>query len=290
MTLLALALVLASALAHATWNFLAKTSKDTFAFTWAFTAAAALIYLPIAALASRGNPLPRAAIYLVAVTVGLHAVYFSLLAASYARADLSVVYPFARGTGLLLIPIGGAAVLGERISGPGALSIALILLGVLVIHSRGTGRSAVTGLARSLHEPGSRLAALTGVVIAGYSLWDKNALSQLSPVVLDTGIFAGLALVNAPVALGRRRHAVARELRERPLAVVAAGMLAPLAYLLVLTALTFSRVAYVGPMREIGIVVGAALGARQLKEPYPANRLLGSALIVLGVLGLAASP
>lgn len=290
MTTVALALVLASAFAHATWNYLAKSSRDTFAFSWAFSVVAAVVYLPIAAAASRGKLPAISALGLIAVTVLLHVVYFSLLAASYARADLSIVYPFARGTGLLLIPLGAAAILGEHISLAGALSIAIILLGILVVHSRGTGRAALAGLSHSLGEPGSRLAALTGVVIAGYSLWDKHALGQLSPVVLDTGIFTGLALINAPVALGRRAGAVAREVRERPVAVVAAGILSPLAYLLVLTALTFSRVAYVGPTREIGIVVGTLLGARGLKEAYPLNRLLGSALIVVGVFGLAFSP
>ena len=151
------------------------------------------------------------------------------------------------------------------------------------------GWSAVAGLSQSLRESGSRLAALTGVVIAGYSLWDKNALSYLNPLVLNTGIFVGLAVVNGPYALARKRVAVLREIRQHPLPILAAGILAPLAYLLVLTALTFSRVGYVGPTREVGIVVGALLGARNLREPYPANRLVGSSLIVLGVFGLALS-
>lgn len=290
MTFFALALVLASALAHATWNFLAKSSQDAYAFTWSFNCVAAVVYLPIAFVVSRGSPPPVFALGYIAVTVGLHVVYFTLLAAAYSRADLSIVYPVARGTGLLLIPIGAMLFLGERISAVGAAAIAVIFLGVLVVHSRGGGRAALGGLLKSLHAPGSRLAALTGVVIASYSLWDKNALTYVNPIVLDAGIFAGLSVVNAPVALLGRRAAVLWEIRENPRAVVAAGILSPLAYWLVLTALTFSRVAYVGPTREIGIVIGTLLGAHSLKEPYPANRFVGAALIVLGVFGLALAP
>ena len=290
MTFLALTLVLASAFAHATWNYLAKSSRDTYAFTWGFTAVASVLYLPIAVATSRLRPPPASAFVFIAVTVGLHVVYFGLLNASYARSDLSVVYPVARGTGIILIPLGAILFLGERVSAYGAVSIAVIVIGVLAVHSRGTGRSAIRGLAHSLAEPGSRFAALTGVIIASYSLWDKNALTYLSPIVLDTGIFIGQALVNAPVMLRWRRPMIAREIRERPAALLAAGILAPLAYLLVLTALTFSPVAYIAPTREIGIVVGTLLGARTLKEPYPVNRLVGSALIVLGVFGLALSP
>lgn len=290
MTAIALVLVLASAVAHATWNYLAKSSRDTYAFTWAFTGVASLVYLPIAIATAWSHPPPLSALAFIAVTVSLHVLYFGFLNASYARADLSIVYPVARGTGIILIPIGAVLILGEHVSGYAAASIAVIILGVVGVHSRGTGWSAVRGLARSIREPGSRLAALTGVIIAGYSIWDKNALSHLSPILLDTGIFVGQALVNAPLMLHWRRPAVRREITERPLAVLAAGILSPLAYLLVLTALTVSRVAYIAPTREIGIVIGALLGARSLKEPYPANRLVGSALIVVGIFGLALSP
>lgn len=290
MTALALALVVASAFAHATWNYLAKSSHDPYAFTWAFCAVATLVYLPIAAASVWQRPPPAGALLFIGVTVALHVVYFGFLNTAYGRSDLSIVYPVARGTGLLLIPIGAAAILGEHVSLAGAVSIAVIVLGVLTVHSRGGGLSALRGLARSIGEPGSRVAVLTGLVIASYSLWDKNALSYLSPILLDTGIFVGQAIVYSPFVWRRKRAAVLRELRERPTAVLAAGILSPLAYLLVLTALTFSRVAYIAPTREIGIVIGALLGARALKEPYPTNRLIGSALIVLGVFGLALSP
>src|SRR5579883_2868271 len=116
MTALALTLVLASAVAHATWNYLAKSSRDTFAFTWGFTTVASLVYLPIAIVVSSARPPPASALVFVAVTVALHLVYFALLNASYARADLSVVYPVARGTGIMLIPVGAAFLLGERVS------------------------------------------------------------------------------------------------------------------------------------------------------------------------------
>jgi drug/metabolite transporter (DMT)-like permease len=289
-TALAFGLVLASALAHATWNYLAKRSEDTWAFTWAFNAVSAIVYLPFAVATSWARPPSVAALSLILVTLALHIAYFNLLAAGYARADLSIVYPVARGTGLLLIPIGAALFLGERIPPVGAGCIALIFLGVLVVHSRGGGRAAIATLARPLRSSGSVLAVLTGFAIAGYSLWDKHALGQLSPIVLDTGIFVGLTLANAPYAFAAKRRAILREVRVNRRAVIAAGILSPLAYLLVLTALTFSQISYVAPTREIGIVVGALLGARRLKEPDPANRILGSLLIVAGVFGLAILP
>src|SRR5579884_4345162 len=146
MTIVALALVLASAFAHATWNYLAKSSRDTFAFTWAFTCVSTLVYLPITIVASWSQPPALNALLFIAVTVGLHLLYFWFLNEGYARADLSIVYPVARGTGIMLIPIGAIAILREHVSLPGAVSIAVIVLGVLTVHTRGRGRVAVHGL------------------------------------------------------------------------------------------------------------------------------------------------
>src|SRR5207247_1182057 len=115
-SLLALSLILGSAFAHATWNYLAKSSRDAYAFTWAFGIVATILYVPIAVVIARGQPLAPSAIYLVGGTIVIHLFYFRLLTASYSRADLSVAYPVARGTGLMLIPVGSALLLNEQIS------------------------------------------------------------------------------------------------------------------------------------------------------------------------------
>ncbi|MCL4498946.1 MAG: DMT family transporter [Chloroflexi bacterium] len=287
MTVLALALVFASAIAHATWNYLAKSSRDTYAFSWAFTTVAGLMYVPIALIVTRFHPLPLNALYFIGGTVLLHVLYFWLLNASYARADLSVVYPMARGTSIICIPVGAALLLDEHVSVRAAAAICLIVIGILVVHSRGSGRKAISSLWLSFRDTGAQLALLTGLVIACYSLWDKHALTVVPPIVQDAGIFAGQAVINLPITLHWRRRAVLREICERPWAVLAAGILSPLAYLLVLTALTFSRVAYIAPSREIGIVIGTLLGTRTLGEAHASNRILGSCLIVGGVFALA---
>lgn len=286
MSLLALALVLTSAGAHATWNYLAKSAKDKALFTWSFVALSSVIYLPLAAYFAVRDPVPpRGWIYAVG-TMLIHVVYFTTLTASYAREDLSVVYPVARGTGIALTPILAALALGERVSLGGGLAIGVIVLGVVVAHTRGRGRAALGGLAHSLRSRGSQLALLTGVVIALYSTWDKQGVSLVVPPVYNYFPFLGEALVVSPYAL-RRWDGVRREVASRPVAVIAAAILSPLAYLLVLLAMTLSPVSYVAPAREIGIVFGAVLGATVLKEPHGSNRLAGCALIVLGVLGLA---
>jgi drug/metabolite transporter (DMT)-like permease len=144
-------------------------------------------------------------------------------------------------------------------------------------------------IASGLATKGALYALATGVVIASYSVWDKRALGTVAPPLLNYGIFLAQALMSTPVAL-RRWPTVRREVAQRKGSILAAAVLSPLAYLLVLAALTFSRVSYVAPAREIGIVVGTLLGTFVLKEPHAPNRLLGAALITAGVLALALAP
>jgi drug/metabolite transporter (DMT)-like permease len=286
MTLLALLLLLGSAAAHSTWNYLAKASGDKTTFTWCFVALAAVIYLPVAVGVGIVQPMPPQGWLYAGGTALLHVAYFSLLGAAYARADLSVVYPVSRGTGIALVPIVAVVALGERVSAAGAAAIAVIVAGVLVAHTHGLGRAALGKTLSAVRSRGSLLALLTGLVITTYSTWDKLGVGIVNPLLYGYFVFLGPGLFGVTRLLARRKAAAA-EIRRNRRGIVAAAILAPLAYFLVLFALTFSPVSYIAPAREIGIVVGAILGATVLKEPNARYRLLGSGVIVAGIAGLA---
>ena len=145
---------------------------------------------------------------------------------------------------------------------------------------------------RALATPATALALLTGVVIASYTLWDKAAIDEdVSPVTVNGFAMAGNFIFLAPFALLRvGRETLVEEWRERRRSIVAASVLAPLGYTLVLIALTTSRVSYVAPAREVGIVLGAALGVFVLGEGYGMSRIRGAALIVVGCVTLGVAP
>ena len=83
---------------------------------------------------------------------------------------------------------------------------------------------------------------------------------------------------------------VRQELKTNTWSILAAGLLVFVAYGLVLTAFSFSRVSYVAPAREVGIAIGVLMGVFILKEPFGQGRILGSFFIVLGLVSLALSP
>jgi drug/metabolite transporter (DMT)-like permease len=283
MSAFALGLVLASAVFHATWNLLTKRAVADTPFLWLAYVVGAIAYAPLAfvVIVIAQPSLDWRALVFVAVAAGLQTMYFALLTAGYRAGDLSLVYPIARASGPLLATAGAIVLLGERPT-PIALSGALaIVAGALVL----------TGDPRSLRAAGAARAAgfalATGAVIGTYTLWDKTAVSLLliPPLLYDWATVVGQTILVAPAAL-RRRDELRETWRRRRGAVVGVGLLSRLAYILVLTALAVSPVSYVAPAREIGILIGAVLGARLLAEGHTLRRGIAAAAMVLGVIAL----
>ena len=284
MSLFALGLVLISAVFHATWNLLAKRAGADTAFLFLAYVVGAIVFAPFAigifviARPELGWP----ALVFVAVAIGLQTLYFATLTAGYRAGDLSLVYPIARASGPVLATIGAIAIFGEH---PTSIAIG----GALAIVA---GALVLSGDPRALRRDGAGravgFALATGAVIALYTLWDKTAVAVLliPPLLYDWAAVVGQAIVITPVAL-RRRDAVREAWTRQRGAVIGVGVLSRLAYILVLTALVVSPVSYVAPAREIGILIGAVLGARVLAEGHVMRRGIGAAAMVVGVLALA---
>ena len=284
MTPLALTMVLLSAVAHATWNFLLKRSNDQDAFVLWLMASISVLLLPLALVLGWRYPIVYPGWWFILGTAILHALYFALLGRSYVHADLSLVYPLARGMGPALVPVLGATVLRESIAPTAIAGIIAVVIGVYTVYWWGRLAQIVRDPFKVFREPGTRYALLTGVVIAVYTVWDKVGVRYVDPFLYMYLMSLGSALLLAPLILKRRGMKVMRtEWRYGARDIVIAGLLTFLAYGLVLAALQFSRVSYISPAREIGIVISVGLGTLVLKEPFGRGRMVGSALVVSGV-------
>jgi drug/metabolite transporter (DMT)-like permease len=279
----ALVLVVAAAFVHATWNLLAKRAGGGLLFIWSYSAVTAVLYLPLVAWLLYAHAVPWSPLIVAAILASglLHLAYSICLQAGYRNADLSVVYPVARGTGPTLSVIGAIVLLGEPAT-PGVLGgAALIIAGVLVI---GLGGRRAGG---SIW-PGVRWGALTGLAIASYTLADGYTVRvlALSPILLD--YFGNLVRLAAltPHALSRRRE-LAAEWRRNTWPTIGVGAIIPVSYVLVLFAMTRAPVSVIAPARELSMMVGVLLGWWLLKEGDVARRLAGAALIGIGVILLA---
>ena len=317
----AIALILVAAVAHASWNLFSKQASVTGAvsFIWLMSAAGTALYAPvivIAVIVTRPH-LTGLSWAFMAGTGLLQAGYFLFLQSGYRLGDLSLVYPIGRGTGALLAALAGIVILGER---PGAVAIAgiaCIVAGIVVIGlpgraggkapagaatapaagaastaetTRAVRTAEATGIAgRAPSAAGATaFALLTGTFIATYTLWDKYAVSTLRTPPLLQG-YAAFPVMLAVFALQARSAGdrTARVWRAYRLQIIGAAVLAPLAYILVLIALSFTAVAAVAPAREVSVLFGVLLGRRLLGEGSLPRRLAAAAAIVAGVVAIA---
>ena len=287
MSFFAFTLVLAAACCHATWNVLVKRINGGPELVWLFSAIASLIYLPLAAgvlLIDMPSFGLREAAF-IGGSAALHLGYFLLLQQGYRRGDLSLVYPTARATGPLLSTGFALLFLDERLTTRIALGGAVVILAMLCLTGRfrrgvkNTRASLLFGLG-------------AGLLIGGYTVWDAYAVSTLMvpPLLLDYGSSIGRSLVLMPYAM-RRKGLLAGHWRDHRLGVIAIAIANPLAYILVLYALTFTPVVYVAPMRELSVPITVLTGAILLGEGDLRRRLFWAAVMLAGVAILtSASP
>jgi drug/metabolite transporter (DMT)-like permease len=286
----ALALVLIAALAHAAWNVLAKTASGGATFVWLFSAAAVVIWLPAAVVAEALAPgaVGLEGIGFMAGSGALHALYFVLLQRGYREGDLSLVYPLARGTGPLLSTAAAIVLFAERPSALALLGGAIIVLAVFSLAGAGSGAAASSRIGGGDRRRAVGFALLTGVAIASYTLWDKQAVGPvgLSPLVYYWGTNVAEAALLTPF-VAHRRDEVRRTLRAHRRQVLGVAVLSPLAYILVLFALAHAPVSYVAPARELSILVGAVAGITVLDEGHRRRRIAAALAIFAGIVALA---
>jgi drug/metabolite transporter (DMT)-like permease len=281
------ALVAVSAVIHATWNIVIKTSGDPLRTSSRAVAGSVLVGAPfaVAAFALAGSPAIPPEAWVLGVASGVvEAAYFILLSAAYRRGDLSVVYPIARGTAPLFAVLVGVAILGEHLTPTGAAGVVALLTGVVVIQRPWRViRSARTG------DPIDRavlFALATGVAIATYSSIDSVGANVVPP-----WLFASLLFPVGAVALLSWVRFVDRADGPPPAPwpkATAAGTLSLVGYLLILAAYSIAPLTIVAPLREAAVVLVAGWGSFRLREAAGSGdglrRVGGAVLVLVGAL------
>lgn len=294
MTPLALALVLTAAVLHAIWNLSAKRAGTGVPFIFAVGVVMTAYYVPLLAGMALFWPtqidLHPTTIGVIAVSTVLKTGYALFLQRAYRSGDFSLVYPLVRGSAPLLAMLGTVVFLGERPTPLGIFGAICIVVSIFFLsHGERLWKSPASnssGTAPHLRTFGSALIA--GSFIASYTVWDRNGVGyhHINPVLFDGLTNVGLTVLVAPFAWSRRDEVRAVWHKNRREVLIMA-ILSPLAYVLVLTALSFSPVSYVAPAREFSILIGAYLGARIFKEPENPRRLKCAVGMITGLIALA---
>jgi uncharacterized membrane protein len=287
----ALALVLVAAMLHALWNVAAKKAGGNHHFALISVLITCVLWAPVALWFGLHEWLRWGvrewAVLLVSAVV--HVLYFTVLLTGYRKADLSVVYPVARGSGPLLAAAAAVLLLGERLSTLGTAGVIAVCTGVfLVAGGPALWRQSHDAARRQRTLAGLRWGALTGALIASYTVIDGYAVKVLliGPVLVD---YVGNLLrvpILLPAAL-RDLPGLRRAWRGQWRYALVVAALGPLAYVLVLYAVTMAPLSHVAPAREVSMLFAAMLGGRLLGESDRGLRFVGAACMAAGVVALA---
>lgn len=279
MSLTVFAVVLLAAFLHAAWNAVVKGGHDKALSTVMVAMTAGLL----AAVALPALPQPAPASWpFIAASVGVHVVYFALVARIYHAADMSQTYPLMRGSAPLLVAVASVAWLGEHLSTLAWCGIAVISIGILAMAVLPAVRAHAGG-----NREGIWLALLNAVVIAAYTLIDGTGVRRsAAPVAYAFWIFVLTALPLAAWALAARRAALAGYVRRNWVFALVGGGGTLASYGLSLWAMTRAPVAPVAALRETSILFGALISGLLLKERVGPARLGAACLIAAGVATL----
>ncbi len=284
-------LVLLSASLHVTWNALVKTSYDKIAFAWVTTVAGVVVLIPFAVVSLLLTSSPvTVLVFELALCSGLfEALYVIFLFKAYERSDLSVVYPLSRGIAPVMTMLVAGSFVGDSVTLKGVIGICVIIAGVVFVSLSSIDWEHQD---RRIDLTGIFLAFCTGCMIAGYHLVDRRAMTaKLPPAPLEylflvQFFMAVFVTVWAAFSLKKGFGSVRKECKSNLKGVVIVGIATPLAYLLIILALSLGNVTYIVAGRNIGIFLSTVVGAIFLGERVKGVRLAGGVLIALGVIFL----
>ena len=280
----ALALILISAVMHAGWNLILKTSRHKLAFNVFMHGSAIAIFSAWWIATQGGIPLPRGPVLLFTLGGGFFfSLYHMCLTASYERIDVSLAYPLTT-TGPLYIPLWAYLFLGERLTVLGIAGIFIVTLGAYILQVREISWVGLSFPLRNLRLPGVLLALSAGVFYSVGAIIDKRGVTIMDVFLytyyLDIVLFLFLL---ANVVLTKSRLDFMEEIRMHWARGLFAGLVLFASFILYRIGLQMSKVSYATSVRQASAIVGVLGGILLFRERFGRIRLIGAALIAFGV-------
>ena len=246
-----------------------------------------------------GSAIPTfpASVWLLLIATGIfQTIYILGLANAYQRGDLSILYPIARSSPVIVVIIVTLFFdRADQISVQCIWGIALVAVGMFVLPMKHLSDFHIDNYLNS----SVLFALMAAFATAGYSIIDDEALRLLrdSPALPIAGwqatiLYAFFEGLITSLWLGiwvlfreRGRILMLEILKTRASRALLAGAGMAAAYTLVLISLAFvSNVSYVVTFRQISIPLGTVFGILLLKEPGYTPKYFGTAIIFTGLV------
>lgn len=275
MSTVAVCLALLAAILHASWNAFLRTGADRLWSITVMSLAGSVICLPFLFIL----PLPGSAAWpYILLSAGLQVGYSLFLVAAYRHGELGQVYPIVRGTVPLLVTLGGFLFFGEILGTWQTLGVLLIATGIMSL-SLGKTRAATSSILFAL---------TTGLIIACYSTVDSLGVKMVEqPVAYALWVLFLFGMMITLAFMITRRGLVVDLKSPVTWKAVGGGVVAMLAYGLVVVAYAYAPAGLVTAVRETSVVFAVLIGALLLGEPLTLRRLLACLIVAGGAISVS---
>ena len=284
MSILAILLVLLSALFHALRSLFTKESGDKQVFLWLYSIFALLFFAPLFIYFLYRVGITGPAAYAWCAGSGfIHFLYWIFLTSAYREGDLSHVYPIMRSSPALVL-VFAVLFLGEQVSIEGVTGILLVAVGVYIINMKHLSGDEFLEPFRSIvNDRSTQFAFLTLISVAFYSIADKMAVNHIHPILFAfLHLFCGMCYYTPYILLTKKLDIIKNEWHTGSVRIVVAGGIGIIGYSLILIAFTIERVSYIVSLRQLSVVFAVLMGSFWLKEKHTAIRLSGALIIFVG--------
>lgn len=267
-------LALLAAILHATWNAFLRTGPDRLWSVTVMSFSSTLVAIPFAL-----SHLPAAHAWpFILLSACLQVGYSLLLVAAYRHGELGQVYPIVRGSVPLLVTLGGVLIAHQMPRLPQAAGIALIAIGIMSL-SFGKGRASIASILYAL---------ATGIVIASYATVDSVGVRRADDsyrYIAWVLVIYGTVLPLTFVAL---RGKLSIDIRAaETVKTLAGGLVALLAYGVVVAAFALGPAGPITAIRETSVVFAALIGWLFLGEVLTPRRIAAVTIVALGAVSVA---
>lgn len=271
---LAIALIIVSAISHASVSVLMKRSHDKLVLRIILGATSGLIALPFICILP---PLPGNVWPILTLGVSIHLIYQIIQASAFTRGDMSLVYPVMRGFAPALTAVFALAFLKENLSTNEIIGLSIVV--AALVGFGWPGRLPQKGFAAAL-----ALALIGGGLTSLYTVVDAAGV-RLAPVKFSfiAWLFVLEGLIGASLFSIWKRKGLGGKIRKDGRAGILAGLLGLLTYTTALYAFSLDDVAPLAALRETSVVFGAVFAAWLLKEPFGRRRIALASLLVAGL-------
>ncbi len=267
-------IVLFSALIHASWNAILKSSTNKLIDTTVICFFGGLICL----IAIPFLPVVESAAWpYILVSSIVHVFYFIFLANAYKHSDFSHAYPLIRGAAPPLVALLAFFIVGEELPLIVWAGIILISLGIILPGRIQKGEATLKSVFFIL---------ATAVCIVTYTLIDGLGVrvsGSAASYVTYMSLIEGIILVSVMIFYLSPKEIISYARNRWHLCALAA-FLSIFGYGLVLWAMNHAPIGVVSALRETSIIFGTLIGIYFFKEGFGRKRLVTAALICLGAL------